>query len=304
LKSRWGSAHAELVEAWGGVLQRTVQALLLLSLLATVPARAVDVPAKPSIGCTLASVERGRRIEKTIDVAGTKRAFILDVPDGVKPGAPVPLLFDFHGFRHSGAGVWNVSKFRDIAARDPFVTVYPEGLPVKLGISGALWEGNGWEIGKIDGNRDLAFVKAVLDDLERNYCIDEARVFSTGFSNGGFFSSLLGCAMSDRFAAVAPVSGGPLNVKCVPPYGIPILIHHGRLDDLIPPLRAHQSRDDWIRINECQGSTRNGCESYAECRHGAAVEYCEGDYGHTWPADATDRIWRFFRDHPLRHAPP
>jgi polyhydroxybutyrate depolymerase len=275
--------------------------VLVLVLVLAAAAGAVEVPAQPSTGCKASSIERGRRIEKTVDVAGVKRAFILDVPDGVKPGEPVPLLFDFHGFRHSGAGVWNVSKFRDIAARDPFVTVYPEGLPVKLGIKGSLWEGNGWEIGTIDGNRDLAFVKAMLDEIERRYCIDAARVFSTGFSNGGFFSSLLGCAMSDRFAAVAPVSGGPLNVRCAPPRGIPVLIHHGRLDDLISPSRAHQSRDDWVRINACHGATRNGCERNAECRDGAVVEYCEGDYAHTWPAEATQRIWDFFRAHPLRN---
>jgi polyhydroxybutyrate depolymerase len=276
--------------------------VLVLVLVGEGDAKSVEIAPLPSAGCNAASIESGRRIEKTIDVGGAERTYILDVPEGAKPGRPVPLLFDFHGFQHSGAGVWKVSKFGDLAARDPFLTVYPDGLPVKLEIRGTVWEGRGWQMGEIDGNRDLAFVRALLDDLERRYCIDRARVFSTGFSNGGFFSSLLGCAMADRFAAIAPVGGGPLNVPCAPPRGVPVLIHHGRFDDLIPPSRARQSRDDWVRVNACREATSNGCESNTECRDGAVVEYCEGEYGHTWPVEATGRIWEFFRKNPMRGA--
>lgn len=257
-------------------------------------------PAAPSAGCKAESFEHGRRLERSIDVGGTKRTYILDVPDSVKPGVPVPLLFDFHGFEHSGAGVWNVSKFRDIAAREPFLTVYPDGLPVKLEIRGKLYEGRGWQMFEVEGNRDLAFVRALLDDLESGYCIDRARIFSTGFSNGGFFSSLLGCTMADRFAAVAPVGGGALSIVCEPSRGVPVLIHHGRKDDIVAPSLARRSRDDWIRVDRCREAKSNGCQSNTECRDGAVVEYCEGDYAHTWPPEATERIWQFFRLHPMR----
>jgi polyhydroxybutyrate depolymerase len=274
--------------------------VLVAVLVGARPGVGEEIPAVPSAGCDAASFERGRRLEKAIDVGGTKRTYILDVPDGAKPGKPVPLLFDFHGFQHSGAGVWNVSKFRDLAARDPFLTVYPDGLAVKLHLHDKSYEGRGWEMYEIEGNRDLTLVKTLLDDLEKRYCIDRARVFSTGFSNGAFFSSLLGCTMADRFAAVAPVSGGPLEVACNPARGIPVLIHHGRKDEVVAPSLARQSRDDWIRVDGCREATSNGCEDHTECRDGAVVEYCEGDYAHTWPVEATQRIWNFFRAHPKR----
>ncbi len=275
-------------------------ALLIGSATAGRAAEPTPVAARPSAGCAAASLEHGRRLERTIEVGGVKRTFILDVPESLKAGAPAPVMFDFHGFGHSGAGVWNVSAFRDIAEREGFITVYPTGLPVTLHLQGAAREGPGWEMSKIDGNRDLAFTAAVLDDLERRYCIDRARVFSTGFSNGGFFSSLLGCAMSDRFAAVAPVSGGPLRVACAPGRGVPVLIQHGRQDELIPIAAAHRSRDAWIEANRCREATSNGCERHSECRDGAVVEYCEEDYAHRWPPQATARIWEFFRAHPMR----
>jgi polyhydroxybutyrate depolymerase len=279
----------------------TVAVLAVLAMPAGVRARAPQAHA--SAGCTSPSVAHGRRLAESITVDGRPRDYILDVPDGVRPRAPVPLLFDFHGFGHSGAGVWQVSEFRDLAARAAFITVYPEGLPVRLTIQGEELEKPGWEMFAIDGNRDLAFVRALLDDLERRYCIDTDRVYATGFSNGAFFSALLGCAMADRFAAVAPVSGGPLRVACTPARGVPILIQHGRQDPLIPIDAARTARDAWIKADGCDAASHDpvgpACTRWNRCRDGAVVEYCEGDFTHRWPPDATDRIWKFLRAHPL-----
>jgi poly(3-hydroxybutyrate) depolymerase len=55
---------------------------------------------------------------------------------------------------------------------------------------------------------------------QRNYCIDDARVFSAGVSMGGYFSNQVGCELSDRFRAVASImGGGPLeySVRCTKP---------------------------------------------------------------------------------------
>jgi polyhydroxybutyrate depolymerase len=279
-------------------------ALLLSATLFGAAARAVDaVPARPSDGCTLDRIEHGRRLTGRVVVGGVPRDYILDVPDAVLPHAPVPLLLDFHGFGHSGAGVWTVSGFRDLAARAGFITVYPEGLPVRLTIRGEEREGPGWEMYAVEGNRDLAFVRALLDELGRRYCVDRARVFATGFSNGAFFSALLGCTLSDRIAAVAPVSGGPLRVACTPGRGVPILIQHGRQDPLIPVDWARTARDDWLKADQCAAEKKEAdgpaCERWSACRAGAVVEYCEEDYVHTWPPQATARVWEFLQHHPL-----
>jgi polyhydroxybutyrate depolymerase len=266
-------------------------------------ARADPIAARPSQGCTLDQIATGRRLAGRIEVGGVAREYIVDVPDTIRPHVPAPLLFDFHGFGHSGAGVWAVSRFRDLAPQAGLITVYPEGLPVRLRLRGEDLERAGWEMYTVDGNRDLAFVRALLDDLERRYCVDRARVFSTGFSNGAFFSALLACTMADRFAAVAPVSGGRLKIDCTPGRAVPILIHHGRLDDLIPIDYAREARDDWLKVDGCAADTKEpdgtACTRWSACRNGAVVEYCEEDVGHTWPPDATARVWEFLQKHPL-----
>ena len=276
---------------------------LLVALGGVRPAAGADVAALPSQGCARDQIDNGRRLVGRTDVGGTSRDYVLDVPDAVRPHAPAPLLLDFHGFGHSGAGVWQVSGFRELAARAGFITVYPEGLPVRLRIHGEELERAGWEMFAIDGNRDLAFVRALLDDLERRYCIDQRRIFATGFSNGAFFSALLGCAMSDRIAAVAPVSGGPLRVTCAPQRGVPILIQHGRRDELIPVEYARGARDDWLKINGCAPDDKQtdgpSCTRWSTCRADAVVEYCEEDFTHTWPPQATARVWEFLQQHPL-----
>jgi len=268
-------------------------------------ARAADVPARPSAGCEAAHEDTGREIHRTIEIDGVTRSFILDVPEQAKPKVPavpvpVPLLFDFHGFGHSAAGVWKVSGFRELAGRDGFITVYPDGLPVHL----LGRDAPGWEIFTISGNRDLTFTAQLLDQLERTYCIDRARVFATGFSNGAFFSNLLGCVMADRFAAIAPVSGGGITVACAPPRGVPVIIHHGRQDELIDVRQARLERDAWIEKDGCREHVSDGCEWHRGCRDGAEVAYCEADGAHRWPAQATGRIWEFFRTHPLPKGPP
>ncbi len=266
-------------------------------------ARGAAIPERGSAGCGAASLARGDRLERTIVIDGVARSYILDVPASVKPHAPVPLLFDFHGFGHSAAGVWNVSGFRALAPRDGFITVYPDGMPVKLTAGRRSFEGKGWQIASLDDNRDLELTKRLLDRLEQDYCIDRARVFATGFSNGAFFSNLLGCAMADRFAAIAPVSGGRLTVACAPGRGVPVLIHHGRQDDVVPVARGRQERDEWVRIDGCRQQETGTCEIHRDCRDGAVVEYCEGDFAHHWPPEATSRIWQFFRAHPMAGVP-
>lgn len=250
----------------------------------------------PSAGCANETVEHGRRLARTVDVAGTPRQVILDVPDSVRAGTPAPVLLDFHGFGHSGAGMWEASGFRDLAAREGVIVAYPEGLPIHLRLRGQDLEGAGWQMDAVAGNRDLAFTTALLDQLERDYCVDRRRLYATGFSNGGFFSQLLACALAARIAAVAPVGGGTLTIDCQPARPVPILIHHGSLDDLVPVASARASRDRWRTLDGCEGAGEAdgpACQVWNQCRAGAVVEYCEGPYGHRWQPGTSERVWSF-----------
>lgn len=272
--------------------------VLCLAAFAAAESRAVD----PSPGCGNAPAETGRRIEKRITVGGIDREYILDVPENLAPADPVPLLFDFHGFGHSGAGVWKVSEFKQLAEKDRFITVYPTGLPITLELRGRSQTGPGWQMHAGDDNRDVAFTLAMLADIEQRHCIDRDRVYSTGFSNGAYFSNLLGCTQSERFAAVAPVAGAGVRGECRPARPVPVIIHHGTADELISIERARASRDQWLAANGCNpsGDTLAGaplCQRNTSCRGGAVVVYCEEDFAHRWPPQATERIWTFLKAH-------
>lgn len=274
-------------------------------------AEAVGAP-RPSKGCTLQTIATGRRIEQTIAVDGVERQYILDVPDTLKPGEPAALLFDFHGIGHSGAGVWNVSGFKDLAPRERFITVYPTGLPVSFTRGDRGFSGNGWEIRTFAPNRDVDFTIAVLDRLEREACIDRARVYSTGFSNGAFFSHVLACTHPERFAAIAPVSGGWFpSWECKPSRAVPVLIQHGRRDAVIEVVDAKRALDAWLTVDGCtppgpdakRSDGDQTCRSGTTCRDGSEVILCEGDFEHRWPASATERAWSFLRAHPMPISP-
>jgi polyhydroxybutyrate depolymerase len=252
--------------------------------------------ADASPGCTRDALAHGRRREVWIDVDGTRRVYLLDVPDTIEPHRPVALLLDFHGFGHSAAGVWNVSRFKDLSPEQQFITVYPDGLPVHL----LDREAPGWDIFSARSNREVRFVTRMLDEIEGAYCIDRRRVYSTGFSNGAFLSSLLACALPDRLAAIAPVAGGQLTLPCAPDRGVPVIIHHGRNDALIDVQQARALRDTWVRINHCRKKEHaGGCEIHSDCRDGVEVHYCEDDSTHTWPPPATQRIWTFLSRYSL-----
>lgn len=259
-------------------------------------AATVHAAPRPSPGCARDTIEHGRRLERTLTVHGAERRVTLDVPDSVRPGTPVPLLLDFHGFGHSGSGMWRVSPFKALAETAGFITAYPDGLPVTLNLRGEASTGPGWQFHGLDDNRDLEFTRALLDDLERRYCLDRGRIYATGFSNGAYFTQVLACAMADRVAAIAPVGGGALPYPCTPSRPVPILIQHGSEDTLIPPDWARRARDQWRKIDGCTGDASRAdgatCERWT-CRAGTAVAYCEEAYAHHWPPQAAQRVWDF-----------
>jgi polyhydroxybutyrate depolymerase len=80
----------------------------------------------------------------------------------------------------------------------------------------------------------------VIDRLEATDGIDPDRVYVTGLSRGGMMSYRLGCELSDRIAAIAPVSGnmataeGSAEVSCVLARPVSVFAIHGTSDGVIP----------------------------------------------------------------------
>ena len=261
------------------------------------PTVATAADAEPSAGCRPGVAAGLVGARRALVVDGVERSYLIDAAAG--PGdVPRPLVLAFHGFRHYAAGLREGIGFATLAADGALVAVHPDG---REGVELLGTSGRGWDTGPGE-TRDLAFVRALLDAVEAERCIDRRRIFATGFSNGGFLANLLGCQLADRLAAVAPVAGARALDDCRPAAPIPVLLFHGGADRVVPLRLSKAARAWWRRVDGCQPAdeVRDGCVSANGCA--ADVVVCEGPQAHTWPRDATDRIWRFFQAHPRRAA--
>ena len=106
---------------------------------------------------------------------------------------------------------------------------------------------------------------AALDQLEAAACVDPARVFVTGVSNGGGPTARLACDLSGRLAGVASVAGGYRTLRpCTPERPLPVLEIHGTADQVFPyggkprDYKASVRRwlGQWRRIDGCHGNGR------------------------------------------------
>ena len=90
---------------------------------------------------------------------------------------------------------------------------------------------------------DFGFVNTMLDEIEARHCIDRARIYATGMSNGAMMTYAVAMEprTSGRFAAVAPVSGSPhYGFLRAPPVEMPLMQVHGLQDKTIPPYPPSQ----------------------------------------------------------------
>src|SRR6185369_15289851 len=155
---------------------------------------------------------------------------------------------------------------------------------------------------------DVAFARALVEDVEKVACIDTKRVYAVGFSMGGGMSHYVACHAADVFAAVAPAAFDLLaeNVDgCKPPCPITIISFRGTSDPIVPYaggassvvagmpvtfLGAKGTMAKWASINQCTGSASaedsNGCSTYSACKDGVQVTLCTKQGGTHEPGNA------------------
>lgn len=249
---------------------------------------------------------------RTVTVGALEREYRLHVPAGL-PDTAVPLVFVFHGGGGTAGGTARLTGFDDVADREKFLVVYPQGV------------GRGWNDGREtgvsqahrDGVDDLAFFDALLARISEDQRVDPKRVFATGISNGGIFSHYLAANRAEKVAAIAPVVGGlavPFNERFKPAGPVSVLVIQGTADPLVPYEggnvggRAGRDRGKIISTDEAirLWALANGCAAEPEItplpdrdpadecrteqrrwkggRDGTEVVLWRvGNGGHTWP---------------------
>src|SRR5213078_2290835 len=105
----------------------------------------------------------------TID--GEQREALVYSPAPTISNIKHPLVFAFHGH---GGNMQGASQLMHIQSLWPAAIVgYPQGQRA----------GGQQEAGQ-NGDRDLKFFDAMLATMKQNYTVDDARIYTTGFSNG------------------------------------------------------------------------------------------------------------------------
>lgn len=250
--------------------------------------------------------------EHTINLNGVERTYYIHVPASVSTNSRSPLFVVFHGLGGHGSRMAQRTGFNDIADREGFIVVYPNGQDGSWIDAGP----DSLRLREEAGILDLAFIDELLTTVDSEYGIDPSRVYATGVSNGALFSYLLACQRADRFAAVGLVAGAGITgatEACDPESPISYIAFHGTDDSIVPYegaeiasgfpelghyLGAEQALQFWATSNSCEeppeiveiedspiidNSTAH-LTRYGNCEDSTAVELYTLDHGgHTWP---------------------
>jgi polyhydroxybutyrate depolymerase len=242
---------------------------------------------------------------RKLPIGNLSRSYLVHIPARYDPRNPTPVVLALHSAAMNGASMARFCGLSEKADRAGFIVVYPNGTgstPLFLY----------WDAGGVRGrvSDDVGYIARLLDDVATVVNVDPKRVFATGMSNGGMMCYRLAAELSDRIAAIAPVSGTMAIETCQPRRPVSVLHFHGTNDglvlfggpdDRIPKNLRFLSVDDatraWAKTNGCPStplvarlpdSADDGLtvvrKTYGPGKEGSEVVlYVIEGGGHTWP---------------------
>jgi len=244
---------------------------------------------------------------RSLDVNGTRREYRLHLPAGSSTNQPRSIVLAFHGAMSNGRQTAYLTGLNAKADAEGFIAVYPEGSGRPQTWNGGNCCGPAAE-DKVD---DVAFTRAILDDLAKVSTIDRRRIFATGISNGGIFCYRLAAELSDRIAAIAPVAGTLGSEAIQPARPVSVIHFHGTDDDFVPIgggrtaktffridfISVEQAISSWVKADGCpekpvvvelpdkaDPQIRVTRATYGPGKQGSEVVlYTVRGGGHTWP---------------------
>jgi polyhydroxybutyrate depolymerase len=255
------------------------------------------------------------------------RPYDLQVPASYDASEPTPLVILLHGYSATGFVQVRYFGLLDGSQAHGYLIAYPEGLVDSNGKQ--FWNATdgccNFDDNPVD---DVAYLGAIIDDVEATYNVDHKRVFIIGHSNGGFMAHRLACELGDRIAAIVSLAGMTWldPAKCPAADKVNVLQVHGDADDTIPYAgspyypSAAGTVATWATKNGCAGANAIGeggdpvdlvvdlpgaettKQSYAGCPEGGAVDFWTIHGGSHIPmfdpAVWEDSVWKWMAAHP------
>lgn len=220
--------------------------------------------------------------------------YLAELPDDWDGTKPLPLVVFFHGWNSSPEGMFRNRALVDGITRRGAIFLAPFA---QTGYWRQIGEGRAER-----GRDELAYVKAVMNDVRRRWPIDASQTLASGFSRGASMVWNVACYAGDQFRAYLPIAGGfwhsdpdhcptgPVNLRHI----------HGQSDRVVAFDRVGIYNSMPIpsgfellkQLNGCgvrpEGRDRHGrydCERWSDCASGRDLELCLHPGGHSIPAE-------------------
>jgi len=259
----------------------------------------------------------------SLTVGGVSRRYIVLRPTAVVANAPVLLVL--HPNSTTPEATATLAEVADYAATQGFWAVLPAAV-------NGVWNDDPTKTGA----DDVGFISALITQLVGQGA-NASRIYASGYSNGGFMTTRLACALSDRIAAFGVVSATTregLVKNCGTPVSRPKAWFLGTADTIVPYAGAFDMRSAdsalawWNGKQGCAGVlastvpdkvTTDGTTvqkvRYTGCSGSTGIEnqlYTITGGGHTWPGGvmqpaaygavtmdikSTGLIWNFVRNY-------
>jgi polyhydroxybutyrate depolymerase len=195
-----------------------------------------------------------------IDIGG--RTVNVHVPPSHQPSKPTPVLIFLHAYSGQGEMGEGYLGLQSLADDLGFLYLAPEGTTDCTGDQ--FWNGTDACCDLCNSSvDDVAFLSAVLDEVEAQFLVDTLRVYLFGYSNGAFMAYRMACERADRFAAIVGLSGATWSdpSSCNPSEPVHTLEIHGTADatilydgglfDGVPYPGAITTTETWASYNGC-----------------------------------------------------
>lgn len=160
---------------------------------------------------------------RTIEVDGVVREYRVHVPAGLADDPALVVML--HGGFGSGAQAERAYGWDEASDAHGFVVAYPDG-------TSRTWNAGGCCGPSVRENvDDVAFLTALVAELQAEFGIAPERTFGTGMSNGAMMAYRMACD-TDVFHAIAPVAG-TIVTDCADPAPASVLHIHGADDGMV-----------------------------------------------------------------------
>ena len=192
----------------------------------------------PMLVLSLALLSQGpapapKDVSRSFEFGGQTRSYHAHLPGSYDSRKPTPLVVVLHGAGTDGKIMEQFCGMSEQADRSGFIACYPNGTGFAPFLT---WNAGSFPAAAAEAKKpdDIGFLRKVLDDIATVANIDKQRVYVVGMSNGGMMAYRAAAEMSDRFAAMASVTGTLVIDSWTPKHPMPVLEIHGTKDGLVP----------------------------------------------------------------------